>query len=1075
MAAELAVKENVIEMKIGNASRGPRRLARSRRLAVLLAAVALLATVGAASARADAVWRVTSVHGPTHMPPGGNGQYVIQVYNIGDTGGNSLADLRVDDTLPPGVTATNAFGTQWSCSGVGTGSVSCTYANPLPAPTVGVLPDNDRGLAFPLFVTVSVDAGNSGTADNAVTVSQGDAPSPASTTDPTVFSSTPAGFGLVDGRFQPDYFDAAFPNGGLVRQAGAHPFEARFDLDFNLKLTEDPTLGTYTEPDGHVKNVEVELPDGFVGNPEATPKCTSEQLSEASGSGVRPACPPASQVGSADVMVNNLETIYFGEANSITDLPVYNMVPPKGSVADFAFSIQGGGIVHILASLDPANHYAIKTTIANTLDITPVRSARLTLWGVPADPAHDSLRWDSTKGFDAVFGVAAGVPAKPFLTLPSRCDVADHARATLNSWQHPDRHITYESTPVALGGCSAQQFDASIKAAPTATTTSSPSGLSFDVGIPQDDSVRGLGTPALRKVVVTLPEGMTVSPSSADGLAACSPLQIALGTDLVPTCPDAAKVGTARLETPLLPVPVEGSVYLATQNDNPFGTLLALYIVLRDDERGLLIKLPGKVAPDPVTGQLTATFDDNPALPFSNLHVQFKSGPRAPLSMPPTCGVKTVSAELTSWNASLPPVHATDTFTVGGDCARGFDPRFVAGTRSPLAGKDSPLVTRFTRSDDDEEISSVDVSLPQGVLGRLADLTLCPDAAANAGACGEGARIGSVTVGAGPGPSPFFITDGRVYMTGPYKGAPFGLSIVVHAKAGPLDLGNVVVRAAVFVDRHTAALRIATDPLPTILAGIPLQIRVMDVNVDRPHFTFNPTSCSAKESSATLRSTTGRSSSSSSRFQVAGCSGLPFSPRIAIRVGGRGRTQRGRTTTLEATLRMAPAQANLRGVRVTLPKTINARLNVIEKACTLAEFNAGHCEKARAGTAVAVTPLLRDPLRGNVYFVRNGRPLPDMMVALRGQVDVDLDSRVIIPPSNRLSTSFETIPDVPVTKFVLRIVSGKQGPVGNAANLCTRASRSARMDVAFTAQSGKVIHRTQRLGVRGCPRVKKRR
>ncbi len=525
------------------------------------------------------------------------------------------------------------------------------------------------------------------------------------------------------------------------------------------------------------------------------------------------------------------------------------------------------------------------------------------------------------------------------------------------------------------------------------------------------------------------------------------------------------------IDTPLLADPLTGDVYFAAQNDNPFNTTLAIYIVARGP--GVIVKLPGKVEPDPVTGQLTATFDDNPQLTFSHLRLHFNDGPRAPLVTPPTCGVKTTSAAFTSWNGSVPVAHTTDTFTIDSGCAKGFDPGFAAGTTSPAAGRDSTLVTRFTRSDSDEALSKIDVSLPPGLLGHIASVPLCGDADANAGTCGEGSRIGSVTVGAGPGPDPFFITDGRAYITGPYEGAPFGLSIVVHAKAGPIDLGNVVVRAQVQVDRSTAALRVVSDPLPTILQGIPLQVRVVQVTVDRPGFTFNPTNCSALSSTATLQSTAGTTSTKSARFQVDGCAALPFNPRFSISVGARHRTSAGSSTPLTATVQMTKGQTNLKGVKVVLPSILNARLPVIEKACTLAQFKAGNCAKAKAGTAVAVTPLLKDPLRGGVYFVRNGRPLPDMMVALRGQVDVDLDSTITIPGSTRLSTNFATVPDVPITSFKLQLVAGAQGPLGVAADLCAQTSRLARMGVAFTAQNGKVLRRSQRLSIQGCARTQK--
>ncbi len=383
----------------------------------------------------------------------------------------------------------------------------------------------------------------------------------------------------------------------------------------------------------------------------------------------------------------------------------------------------------------------------------------------------------------------------------------------------------------------------------------------------------------------------------------------------------------------------------------------------------------------------------------------------------------------------------------------------------------------LTRADGEQQLRSIAVSMPPGLLGRLADVpVLCADAQAAAGTCDDGSLVGSVITGVGAGTAPFFL-PGKVYLTGPYEGGPFGLSIVVPAVAGPFDLGTVVVRAAIYVDRTSAALRIVSDPLPTIVEGVPLRLRAINVTIDRAHFMFAPTDCSPSSVDGDVGSTSGAVSHVSTRFQVANCASLPFAPKMKIRVGGKGHVGRGASTPLTAVVRMSPGQANLGGVQVTLPATINARLPVINRACTLDEFHAGNCAGSKAGTAVAITPVLRDPLRGGVYFVRNGRALPDMMVALRGSgrsagVAVDLDAKVAIPHSKYLRTNFNTVPDVPITKFVLRLVSGSHGPVGAATSLCTKRGHRARMGVTFHAQNGKRLHRKQRLGIRGCKAAK---
>ncbi len=519
-------------------------------------------------------------------------------------------------------------------------------------------------------------------------------------------------------------------------------------------------------------------------------------------------------------------------------------------------------------------------------------------------------------------------------------------------------------------------------------------------------------------------------------------------------------------------------MYLAAQSDNPFGSLLAMYIVLDDPSRGLVIKLPGRIAPDPVTGQLTATFDDNPQLPFSRLHLQLKGGPRAPLVTPPACGSYRTDATMTSWNDSLPAAQSSDTFAIDSGCAAsGFDPTFTAGTESPIAGKDSPLVTRFGRSDSDQELSSIDMTLPRGLLGRISSTVLCSDADANAGTCPDASKIGTTTVAAGPGSNPFYITNGRAYITGPYKGAPFGLSIVVPAVAGPFNLGNVVVRGSIFVDRTTSALRVVTDQLPTILQGIPLKLRLADVTVDRPGFMFNPTSCAPMSAIARITSVLGTVATKTSRFQVGDCRALPFRPSMSFAIGSPHHTGADVSTPLTATVRMPRGDTNLHSVDVTLPSTLAALLPVLNRRCTLAAFEAGHCGSgARVGSAVAVTPLLRDPLRGSVYFVRNpARALPDLMVALRGQVAIDLTGTIRIGRGNRIATHFDTIPDVPISTFTMRLVSGRNGPLGATTNLCSAAARRSTVQLGFRAQDGAKVSRSQRLVVHGCPRPRHQR
>jgi hypothetical protein len=493
------------------------------------------------------------------------------------------------------------------------------------------------------------------------------------------------------------------------------------------------------------------------------------------------------------------------------------------------------------------------------------------------------------------------------------------------------------------------------------------------------------------------------------------------------------------------------------------------------------LKLPGQVMLDRDTGQITTSFDNTPQLPFSRLHVEFKTGPRSPLAMPRRCGLYNTHATFVGWNGRT--VEADSSFSLsenarGRACPPQFSPGFSAGTASNGAGKTSSFLLRLTRGDEDQDLRALTVKLPRGLTGKIANADECSDTQARADACPAGSQIGAVTVGAGAGSNPFFIQSGKAYLTGPYKGAPFGVAIVVPAVAGPFDLGKVTVRSALFVDKKTAQVSIVSDPFPTILQGIPLDVRDVRVDVDKPDFFLNPTSCAEKTITGTLTSTEGASANVSDRFQAAECASLALKPRMVLRVGGRGHTHRGQTSAFSTTLRMPKrGQANLRFVRVTLPETINARLNTINDACTRAEFESdvSKCKHAVAGSATASTPLLRDPLKGSVYFVKNGHAIPDLFVALRGQVAFDLVGRITIVDNKLLRTTFDAAPDVPIRSFTLKLLGGPTtASIGATANLCSSKSRRAKAHVDYIGQNGKVRQTSQALKVAGCGKHRSR-
>jgi hypothetical protein len=924
------------------------------------------------------------------------------------------------------------------------------------------------------------------------------------------------GFSAVDGQVS----DA---NGNPYTQAGGHPYAVSVQIQLHHHLDTDPidlftTIAGGQVPDGgNAKDILTTLPPGLIGDPSALPKCTSAQLAGGGvgngiGIGTEPTCPIDSQVGVVTLltsMTNPFGAIWGGT------FPLYNMEARPSVPASFGFQASGTPIV-LDATLRSDGDYGLTVSSRDVPATVRLWGLNATFWGVPADPSHDAYRCDyGSLGFlttcdggqppvPAQEPHSAGLPPVAFLRLPTRCTSPGAGLSfsfSIDTWENPgvfvtDSFFTHQAPffpdPAAPGpqqgltGCDLVPFDPTLSATPSSPTrAATPSGFRFELQMPQSDDPAGIGQADLKKAVVTLPEGVRVSPSSADGLGACSSAQIGLlGTGFAdpspirfntvdPSCPDSAKLGTVTLTTPLLEKPLTGSVYLAAPFDNPFQTLLAMYIVVKG--QGILLKLPGKIAADPVTGQITTTFDNSPQTPFSDLQLDFNGGPRAALVTPPECGTYTTRAVLTSWSGAVVPSDSHFTLAQGPNgvpcAARGFAPSFKAGPQDQGAGRDGRFGLEVTREDTDQELGSIAVDMPAGLTGRIANAVLCPDSAAAAGTCQDVSRVGSVTVGAGAGSDPFWITSGGAYITGPYKGAAFGLSIVVPAVAGPFNLGDVVVRSALFVDRHTTALNVVSDPLPTVLQGIRLDVRDVRVEVDRPHFIVNPTSCALKQVAGTIASVAGAVAHRSWRFQMSGCNSLPFAPRMSLTVGGRGHTRSGGSTPLTTTLTQTPGQANLRVVSVTLPTTLNALLPVLNRACTQAQFAAGHCGGARAGSAVAVTPLLRDPLRGSAYFVRGPRVLPDLVIALRGQVAVDLVGKVgVNPRTNQLTTRFDTIPDVAIKKFTLRLLAGPNDPLGTTANLCSAKAKRAVASIGFRGQNGKVLNVRQRLRIRGCPR-----
>jgi hypothetical protein len=845
-----------------------------------------------------------------------------------------------------------------------------------------------------------------------------------------------------------------------THQAGAHP-----DMTTAFNLDHD---SVYSPIGGTPRDIAVELPKGLVGAANATPTCSMRYVSDFS----KP-CPLTTAVGEIDAQL-----YYLGLPFPIAQHElVFNVTPSPGEPAALGFTAIFP--VRLDTKLRSDGDYGITATATNLTEAASLIATKLTLWGVPAD--HTGPGTSVDQNTQRPYGGPGEGVRHPFLTNPTACSTTGSLVSALaiDAWQAPGVFANASYDIGSFTGCDRLAFAPAIDIRPDNRTAGAPAGLAVDLSVAQNPDPDGLATAHVKDVSVTLPAGMTLSPSAADGLGGCSDAQIGLKVLGAATCPDSSKIGTVKVTTPLLDDPLEGEVFLGTQNSNDPTSGQMYRMFLQVQGSGVRVKLPGSVTADPDTGQLTTTFAENPQLPFDTLELRFKGGPRAPLSNPETCGVKTTQASLTSWADPTTPVHSDSSFVIdqGCDQANRFDPSLDAGLIDPAAGGSSPFTLTLSRPDGQQDFSGVDVTLPAGLLGKVGSIAQCPEPQALAGTCPAASQVGRTTIGAGAGTSPLSVPQAgkaptAVYLAGPYKGAPFSLSIVVPAQAGPFDLGTVIVRAALLVDPIDGHVTVKSDPLPTILDGVPLNVQTINVTVDRPGFMVAPTNCTPKTLTADVRSTAGASVALTNGFQAAGCAGLGLKPKLALALSGKGQTTDGKHPAIDATLTQPTGQANLKKVRVALPLSLALDPDNAQALC---EFTDGSkvdpsCPKGSiVGTATAITPILDGPVSGPVYFVKNIRTdpksgreirtLPKLVIPLIGQNGVKLTlTGTSAVEGDQLVTTFDTIPDAPVSSFKLSIIGGKGGILvisGDKADVC-RANQIAKQEIQ--GQNGKVAN-----------------
>jgi hypothetical protein len=873
--------------------------------------------------------------------------------------------------------------------------------------------------------------------------------------------------------------------------AGSHPYVLSIRIAFNLGGESEGQPGV-PFPDGDLRDLHLEMPPGLIENPAAVPKCTSPQFEaprsspfEESRSGE--SCPDETQVGTVGIRSS------LG-GGSVRRFGVFNLVPSPGSPAELGFAPFGSPIVlraHVHPGAD--GQYALTLDAINVPQRIDVSELDLDLWGVPWEASHDGERGDCLNETEPTFpwakcGVNTSTLHSPFayLSMPASCGGQLVFTARASSWQQPGEveasfHSSEAGKPVDLEDCDGLLFKPFPVGQLTDRKASSSSGFNFqllnvDEGL--TDPTKRIA-PQARRVVVTLPEGATINPSVGAGLGSCSPSQYAAEMALSEQgagCPNAAKVGDFTVHTPLFEDPLEGAIYLAEPDDpataspgaeNPFDSLLAVYLVTRSAARGILIKVAGKIAADSTTGRLTASFDGLPQLPYGSLEVDFRPGQRAPLVTPSFCGAALTQIEMTSWDGALPPVHAVtnsqiDTGIGGGPCPGGtvppFNPGAVAGGVNSNVGSYTPYFVHLSRKDTEQEITSYSMVLPRGITAKLAGIPFCTDAAIDAArgrqgfaelaspSCPAASQIGHTVTGYGVGAALTY-AQGNVYLAGPYHGSPLSVVTVNAATVGPFDLGTIVIRSAFEVDPITAQLRIdsrGSDPIPHIIGGIPLRLRDIRVLMDRPEFTRNPTSCEPSELVSGLTGSGSRygdpsddsSASVSVHFQLLNCLTLGFRPKLGLRL--RGGSRRGEYPALRAVFAARRGDANLKRIAVTMPHSEFLAQNHIRAVCTRQQFAVDSCPPGSIyGRAMATTPLFDEPMEGNVYLRSSSHRLPDLVTSLHsGAVRIVLTGR-IGPAKSGIRTFFSDLPDAPITRFVLQMRGGKHGLLVNSSNICT--------------------------------------
>jgi hypothetical protein len=895
-------------------------------------------------------------------------------------------------------------------------------------------------------------------------------------------------------------------------QAAGHPAWGITDFKVN-------TVGELPNeaPTGIVKHVRTDVGPGVSTNPEAMPLCTMEEFGNKEaipGTGFYPK-PACSEAGSKSTVIGvNRVTVYAGPggvskppAPEISDLPLegitYNVVPPEGRASDFGVALElpktltGGKLKE---GFEAAEKAGAKPGVGGFPSLAEQKVAEEQQYYAHtmiegnvewAGNYHDYYEINVSTALPLISsrlvlkGNIGSTEKGGYITLPSNCAGAGPATTntvTLESTESQTGARQYV-TPIGTEGCKGESgllippFEPAFKLTSETTQSDKPDGITTELTVPHNPSPTGIDTSQLRTASVTLPEGMTINPSAAGEVtSACTPVQARIHSSTFGVaCPASSQLGSVTLEVPTLPAgSLTGNLYLGGPEGG--GPITAppytVYLNAESTRYGVDVRLEGKVVPNESTGQLTATFAENPEQLFSDAIIKFKGGELAPIANPLTCGAAKSTTSLTPYTGQS-PVSPFSEFNVdsngsGGACASPLPfalSQSVYNQPPGYAGAKTSYALNIGRGEGQQYLSQIKTILPEGLVGLLPTVTQCPEPQAGKGECPGTSQIGTVSVSAGSGKPYGF--KGGVYLTGPYGGAPFGMSVVVPAVAGPFNLGNVVTRGTINVEPYTARV-VATSNLPTIVKGIPLRLRGISVEINKQGFLQNPTNCGPLVTETTLTSTMGATQSLSTPFQVSECGKLAFKPSFGSATGAK--TSKANGASLETTLNVPAGSANVKSVVVQLPKQLPSRLTTLQKSCPEATFAANpyNCPSGSfVGGVRANTPTLAAKLKGPAILVSHaGRAFPDLDLLLEGE-----GVRVILVGNTSIkngitTTTFAAPPDVPVTSITVNLPIGGHSALTANGNVC--ASKLT-MPTTIVSQNGSTFKQNTRIKVKNCP------